>query len=326
MNRQKDLVSVIVPIYNVERYLERCIISICGQTYQNLEIILVDDGSPDKCGMICDQYAKKDKRIRVIHKENGGLSDARNAGIEISLGDYLVFIDSDDFVQDNFIERLYNLLQETEADISQCAFQSVEKQEQFVYEKEKTPKVKTRHEMLVSLYGTKHVEHKVIWNKMYRRKFFHTLRFPVGKIHEDEYTTYKIYDKIEKAVVTEEKLYGYFVDPNSITRQRYSIKRQDIIPALEERRKYFKTAGEEEIKRLTGEALADSLIYHGYCSRHFLKDENKEKELYKKFRKLYLEENRFMDSTMIRRLYYGMYDKIPWCFRLIFAIYQKGKR
>ena len=114
----EELISVVVPVYNVEKYIDKCINSIINQTYKNLEIILVDDGSPDNCGNICDEYAKKDNRIIVIHKENGGLSDARNTGIEVSKGKYITFIDSDDYISDNYVSFLYNLIIEYKADIS----------------------------------------------------------------------------------------------------------------------------------------------------------------------------------------------------------------
>ena len=119
----EQLVSIIVPIYNVEKYIKECIDSIINQTYKNLEIILVDDGSPDCCPKICDEYSKKDKRIKVIHKENGGLSSARNAGLDVAKGEYVSFIDSDDVVDEKFIETLYNLCIENNCDISECNFQ-----------------------------------------------------------------------------------------------------------------------------------------------------------------------------------------------------------
>ena len=118
----KDLVSVIIPVYKVEKYLHRCVESILGQTYKNVEVILVDDGSPDNCGEMCDVFAKRDHRVRVIHKKNGGLSDARNAGIEIAKGKYLSFLDSDDWVHPKYIEKLYYLMMTTKSDIAACKF------------------------------------------------------------------------------------------------------------------------------------------------------------------------------------------------------------
>ena len=124
-----ELISIIIPIYNVEKYLHCCINSVIRQTYKNLEIILIDDGSPDNCGKICDEYAKKDNRIKVIHKENGGLSSARNAGLDIAKGEYISFVDSDDYVAENFIEKLYKLCKENDADIAECDFYRIKANE-----------------------------------------------------------------------------------------------------------------------------------------------------------------------------------------------------
>ena len=121
----EPLISIIVPVYQVEAYLDRCVASLLAQTYVNLEIILVDDGSPDRCPAICDMYAQKDSRVRVIHQENAGLSGARNAGIEVAKGEYLAFVDSDDYVSENFIRVLYDLLKETGCAVSQCRFYNV---------------------------------------------------------------------------------------------------------------------------------------------------------------------------------------------------------
>ncbi len=121
----EDLITVIVPVFKVEKYLEKCVKSICCQTYKNLEIILVDDGSPDNCGKMCDKYAKSDKRIKVIHKENGGLSDARNAGIKMATGKYIAFVDSDDYVSNDYIEYMYKILKKENTKISICELQIV---------------------------------------------------------------------------------------------------------------------------------------------------------------------------------------------------------
>ena len=121
----EDLITIVVPVYKVEKYIDRCVTSILNQTYKNLQIILVDDGSPDNCGKICDEYAKKDNRIEVIHKENGGLSDARNAGINIAKGKYIAFVDSDDYVSNDYIEYMYKILKKENAKISICELQIV---------------------------------------------------------------------------------------------------------------------------------------------------------------------------------------------------------
>ena len=146
---ENQLISIIVPIYNVEKYLKQCIESIISQTYRNIEIILVDDGSPDNCGKICDEYSQKDKRIIVLHKENGGLSDARNKGIDIAKGDYLTFVDSDDFVNIDYIEKLYNSIKFNNTKLAQCGISKVDENNEIIeklnYEKNQ---IKTSHEIL----------------------------------------------------------------------------------------------------------------------------------------------------------------------------------
>lgn len=187
------LITVVVPIYNVEQYLHQCIDSICNQTHKELEIILVDDGSKDKSGNICDEYAKKDKRIIVIHKENGGLSDARNAGIEIASGEFICFIDSDDFIDKHMLENLYLSCVHNEAQISIC-------KRRFVYDNEDTKSTCNAYstEVFSGVEGFKHFLLEdidgfvVAWNKLYKTNLFNNVRYPKGVIHEDCFTTYKL--------------------------------------------------------------------------------------------------------------------------------------
>lgn len=265
-------VSVIVPIYMVEPYLKRAVDSIRNQTYQNLEIILVDDGSKDQCGRICDDYAKADNRIVVIHKENGGLSDARNAGLDIARGEYIMFVDSDDYIAPNCVETLLGCLKEHDADVSMCSYAVTDSTEfdESIFaagrnnEKEKKQskewKIKTdnhksdgheydgsveicdRRKLLSNLYDANHRDATyfiVSWNKIYKASLWDGIRFPKGKIHEDEATTYKIYDRARKGVYLHRPLYGYFTAPDSITRARFNIKRLQWMDALDDRIAYF---------------------------------------------------------------------------------------
>ncbi len=265
-------VSVIVPIYMVEPYLKRAVDSIRNQTYQNLEIILVDDGSKDQCGRICDDYAKADNRIVVIHKENGGLSDARNAGLDIARGEYIMFVDSDDYIAPDCVETLLGCLKEHDADVSMCSYAVTDSTEfdESIFaagrnnEKEKKQskewKIKTdnhksdgheydgsveicdRRKLLSNLYDANHRDATyfiVSWNKIYKASLWDGIRFPKGKIHEDEATTYKIYDRARKGVYLHRPLYGYFTAPDSITRARFNIKRLQWMDALDDRIAYF---------------------------------------------------------------------------------------
>lgn len=224
----KDLISVVIPIYKVEAYLDRCVQSVLNQTYQNLEIILVDDGSPDSCGALCDRYQAEDHRVRVIHKENGGLSDARNAGIDIAKGTYITFIDSDDYVSERYVEYLYGLIREFGCPMSIGLHQTVYESgkvlswdtgERFVMPAEKCMERILYHDVLdISA-----------WGKLYERRLFAHVRYPKGKLFEDAGTTYKLIAQCENIACGFESHYYYMIRDNSIVTGAFSTKKLDMI-------------------------------------------------------------------------------------------------
>lgn len=224
-----DLISVIVPVYKVEDYLEKCITSIINQTYKNLEIILVDDGSPDKCGEICDKFAKKDKRIIVLHKKNGGLSDARNKGLEKATGKYVSFIDSDDFISSDYFEYLYKILNENDADMSVIlpykfsTYESIKTDEK----KEKIEIYNSKEALITMLYQKKF--DNAAWGKLYKKEIIENIEFPVGKLYEDIGTTYKYILNSNKIVYSDRKIYYYLQRPDSIMGKPFRIKEMDYI-------------------------------------------------------------------------------------------------
>lgn len=235
-------ISIIVPIYNVEKYINKCIDSIIAQTYTDIEIILVDDGSPDKCPQICDDYAAKDPRIKVIHKTNGGLSDARNTGIEAACGRYIGFVDGDDCIKPDMYERLYNALISADADIAAANFIYVDEKYTPIEDKNKSMPMKdevisgrTAFERTLEDKGWYYV---TIWNKLYKKEIFEDIRFPVGKIHEDEFVAHRIYAGTAKAACIEYSGYMYVQRGGSIMGEQYGIKNLDGIRALEERFDY----------------------------------------------------------------------------------------
>lgn len=213
------MISVIVPIYKVEDYLAKCIESIQKQSFKDLEIILVDDGSPDRCGEICDRYKQQDGRIKVIHKQNGGLSDARNAGIDVAEGEYISFIDSDDYIHPQMMEILYNILQEAEADISVCEFKQVSEQEDidFAYILKPVKTEKAEGQQVMNQLQHKNLITVVAWNKLYRAKLFENNRYKKGMIHEDEFMIHHLLHECNCIVYTKEPLYFYIQRKNSIT-------------------------------------------------------------------------------------------------------------
>lgn len=238
-----DLVSVIVPIYRVENYLKKCLNSIMMQTYRKLEIILVDDGSPDKCGEICDEMAKMDERIKVLHKKNGGLSDARNEGMKIATGEYVIFIDSDDYISNNMIKEMYNAAIVNSADIVVCGYKEV-----YTDKPEKSHKfnVKDGKIILSGEEATKRLmtylepEMVVAWNKLEKRSLWENIEFPFGKQHEDDFTTYKILYKANKVVLMEKPLYFYMQRNNSIIGVGFNEKSVHKIEAYKEAQEFFK--------------------------------------------------------------------------------------
>lgn len=251
----QDLISIIVPIYNVERYLNRCIDSILAQTFTNFELILVDDGSPDDCGKMCDDYAMKDSRINVIHKKNGGVSEARNFGIDCAKGEYICFIDSDDFVHKQYLEILYNIAKESDAEMSICSFS-------ICYDSDIVDEIisNVSYEEFSDkyLYDDNFLIHKwanlvCAWNKLYKRNLFEQIRYPVGKIHEDNFTYYKLIDKANKVVITEEGLYHYYMSENSISRSEFTDKRLHILQAYQEQIEYFKKKNNQRMVEISFE-------------------------------------------------------------------------
>lgn len=214
--KNNPLISVIVPIYKVEKFLPSCIDSILAQTYQNLEIILVDDGSPDNCGLICDQYAKKDSRIVVIHKENGGLSDARNAGLDICKGEYIAFVDSDDLLHQDFVNAL--LCNIADCDMILCRYRKFVDEESLDHiTGTQGLQVFTGFALLENMNLFSDSVLIVAWNKLYKKEIWQALRYPIGRLHEDEYVIHHILGKCETVGVLDSRLYYYRQREDSIT-------------------------------------------------------------------------------------------------------------
>ena len=241
MKKPEDLVSVIVPVYNVEKYLNRCIDSIINQTYSQLEIILVDDGSTDESPAICDEYAKKDKRIKVIHKKNRGLSDARNCGLDNSAGNYICFIDSDDYVDTNMIEYMHKSLSKNNSDIVICDYIIFDENNEI-----KNSFTKTLFSVTDNKFDYMFNEYKLLtviqWNKLFKREIFDNLRFETGKIHEDEFIICKELESAKKITYDLFPLYHYYRRNNSIMGV-VNKKRFDVVSAFNTQYEFFINKG-----------------------------------------------------------------------------------
>jgi len=256
-----DLISVIVPVYNVEAYLDKCISSIVNQTYRNLEIILVDDGSPDNCPAMCDAWKEKDSRIVVLHKENGGLSDARNAGMGAAHGEFISFIDGDDWIEPRFFEILQHELEAQNADVAAVQYRfcwegdACERQNAYehvtVYDRQTAMRLLIQNQIK-----------QVVWNKLYRSAQIRDIPFEKGKFHEDEFWTYQVIGRIERFAAIDYIGYDYFQRAGSIMGAGYSPKRLDAVEAKTRRQAYLT----EHMPKLAPEGARDLLftcLYHG---------------------------------------------------------------
>lgn len=250
-----ELISIIVPVYNVEKYLHRCVDSIIHQTYTNLEIILVDDGSTDSSGIICDDYAQKDKRVFVIHQQNGGLSNARNSGIQMMHGKYVSFIDSDDYIARDYIEYLYDIMENNNADISICSYKKVfEGENPELKDTQKECLIMGKHRALATLLYQKKFTASA-WAKMYKKDLWSDIKFPAGKLHEDVAVMYLLFSKAKTIVYGDKKLYYYLQRSGSIINSCFNPKRMDYIAHTKKCMEYMR-----------GEY---SMLYKAAVSRHF---------------------------------------------------------
>lgn len=276
-NKTREKISVIIPVYNVERYIGRCIESVINQTYSNIEIILVDDGSPDHCPELCDEFAQKDSRIKVIHKKNGGQSSARNAGIECAQGEYIFFLDSDDYLKENALEVLYNsLISSNTAKVAICGISFVKGFESQEIDQCTISDLEIWSE---SQYWTHYFSEDTylyciaLWNKLYAREIFDELRFPEGRISEDEATAHLIMGKATQCVCLSECLYNYCQRNDSETGRKYNIRLLDSVDAYLERTEYLIEKGyykfaDESFARIVG------LLYRFYIAPETMVKEN----------------------------------------------------
>ncbi len=243
MENELPLISVIVPIYNVEKYLQKCVDSILSQTYKNTQIILVDDGSPDNCPQICDEYAAKDSRIKVIHQKNGGVSAARNAGLRNAQGKFIAFVDPDDYVSDDFLQFMYGLICKYNADIASCGALEV-------YPSGKTAPqcadtdvhVMDRRQALERMCYNDGF-YITLWDKLFKAELFDGIEFTEGKLYEDTGTTYKLVDRADRIVSCCQIKYYYVISPSSssITTISFSRKKLDYVEMADQMAEYIIT-------------------------------------------------------------------------------------
>ena len=292
------LISVIVPIYNVEKYLARCVDSIVNQTYKNLEIILVDDGSPDSCPQMCDDYAEKDSRIKVVHKKNGGLSDARNAGMAVATGEYISFIDSDDYVSDDFFECLLDVMNKENSDIAECSVVKFYEDNRFdEFSDDLSVKTYDTQDAMSALIA-ENPFHQHVWNKLYKTELVKDIPYAVSKLNEDEFWTYQVFGRANKVSKLNKTMYYYFQRNSSIMGLGYNIRRLDALEGKANRQKYI----ENNFPELSTQAKIDlygSCMFAYQSVLKFMSGSDKKKALsiIKKYKKNFDEINTIKDSS-----------------------------
>ncbi len=325
LTKSSPLITVIVPIYKVEQYLDKCVDSIIRQTYRQLEIILVDDGSPDRCGIIANELAKKDSRIKVIHKENGGLSSARNAGIDIAQGEYIGFVDSDDTIEPFMYEKLLKLIQSEGTKLAVCAIN-------YVYEdgkiltKKKLGENKTFDFYQAIVEMNQHTYFDMgAWSKLYHRSLFKEIRFPVGKLSEDYYIMYKLFDKAQKVSYLDLPCYNYLQRQNSITRSDkinhyYEDAAYSQMLYLDENYPNMKTVGHTEY------ASAALTVYDFYLKNNVKcpKEKLKHFDDVIKQNKEYIKQANYLSKS--KKIQFKLFEINTTLYTIIFKTYRKIKR
>ena len=261
---EQPLISVIVPVYKVEPYLDKCISSIANQTYRNLEIILVDDGSPDSCPAMCDAWAEKDSRIRVIHKTNGGLSDARNAGMAVATGELMAFVDSDDWIAPDMYECLYQHMTQDNSDIAACGVQLMWENGTMRMLTREGSCVLNREEAMQAIIEESWLKQPVTY-KIYKTKLIKDIKFPVGKYHEDAFWSYQAISKAQKVSVFDHIGYFYFQRGDSIMGKGFSIQSLDCMEATKEGYMYVVDHYANLIP-LAYHSLFGSILYNYQCA------------------------------------------------------------
>lgn len=282
-------ISVIVPLYNAEKYLDRCIGSIVSQTYPQMEILLIDDGSNDNSAAICDRWSLQDERIRVIHQENRGISGARNRGLQEITGDLLIMVDSDDYISRDMLSCMEDIMNKTGADLVLCDFEEG-KDNTYQFEiSGNRAEVITGTEALSRIYGNGHDMLRFVapWGKLYRKELFKGIQYPAGRIFEDIYVTHRILCKCRSIAVTDQKLLYYYRHCDSIMHEEFHIGKLDYLDALEDRILFFREKQLYQLEQTAMDEYLHSLIWEYSRVRDILQDQKAMKEIAGRFRRWY---------------------------------------
>lgn len=305
------LISVIVPIYNVERFLVRCIDSIIGQSYCNVEILLIDDGSSDSSPEICDQYALKDARIKVVHKPNGGQASARNAGLNIMQGDYVSFIDSDDFMHKDFLKTLYHMCIDNNCEIAQCSY--LRGDSNYFMDLSIQDDIEVFN--TVEAFLSRKLRGGVV-ARVYKSFLFAEERFPEDKMFEDEALTYRVAYKAHKIAITENKLYYYYLNLSSVTHSQKWVQSTDFMIVFEDRLSFFKNK-EKSLYLLTQEMFCLALLlFYAKCKNN-PENTNNLTPIVSKFNELFADVFYYSNIPLKNRIVLLLFRLSPDLFALL---------
>lgn len=321
------MITIVVPVYKVEEYLPRCVESILNQTYKDWVILLVDDGSPDNCPKLCEKYAEEDSRIFVIHQKNGGLSAARNTGLnwfyEQNNSDYITFLDSDDWLHPRYLEILLNGIVKNNVKISVCNYERVTKQIPHKTFNDVNYELTTPEDFLVNHSW----QYNYAWNKLYHKSVFEDVRYPVGKNFEDTFTTYKVLYKCKKIAYTDLPLYYYLRNENGISRSPWNTSELVIFDAMEEQMKFYKEKGFEKAFEKEFQLFVHHHAYQIVRIKENKADFKKNKAILKDIKKTlkkYLKENK--DKFNVHNMSYSYEAAYPYIMKLYaLASRLKGK-
>lgn len=284
------VISIIVPVYKAEKFIGRCIESILAQTFTDFELILIDDGTPDRSRKICDEYALKDNRIRVIHKEHGGVSDTRNTGLNSMTGSYVAFVDSDDYIHPDMIRILYEKTITYDADIAICGFANIDEDGVMIKDPMQTmlkDGVLSKTEALAGIND--YLELGLLCNKLYKARLFDDIRFPYGKIYEDSFVLPKLYYKCHRIAATPIILYYYVQNPNSTTKSALSIKNYDLVESYYEKIKFFENKDLNALLPEASRQIIDQYIrYTNRIDIHSAEDKKRQRDVKRMVRYCYL--------------------------------------
>lgn len=312
-----ELISVVVPVYKVEDYLDRCVKNIADQAYRNLEIILVDDGSPDNCSVLCDEWSKKDNRVIVIHKPNGGLSDARNAGMKITIGSYTGFIDSDDAVSPDYFATLLSVLHNEQTDIVECGVVRFDENNRFADYRDDNKIDSYETEQALSGLIAENPFHQHVWNKLYRTELVQNIYFPVGKLNEDEFWTYQVFGRAKKVTKINKTMYYYFQRGTSIMGEGFNLRRLDALEGKANRQNYIEM-------NFPALALQSKVDFYGSCIFSYQsvlkymsgEDKKKAKRIIRKYKDrcgLSFREIRAVQGSFRTHLYFSKFNFYLCC-------------